>query len=1467
MKYKVKERRIARKIAFAALYALGLLSSAMSAAQTLNTLVVDTYQGNAAATDANNILNPVNAGINLAGDGGLVMVKSPVNDSGFYWLDTERGAGVSLNSTAAMAEQVQSSFAEFTERGFVLQGTSAHWNRLGSEYPYIALAKKPGVLDIITYTGDGAASREIPHQLNADVGMIIVKALDMNNGGAVWHRSLSSTNEFKSLNLFGFGDTNPAAAGAWWGNKQPSASALYVGNSVGTNTAGARYVAYVFADSPDDGIVVGHYVGNSTDGVLAQLPWQPDAFILKPLNTQLATNWTLWSPRFGDRRYGMLDLAWAGLPTSAGSSMLLNEAGELVKTSLASGHNITWNESGKQYLYVAIKNMPEALPPDPNTLAITPDVFTLTNKAATLLDVLHNDSGATQSGLYFKVPSLSAAGAALSIENNQVHYTPPQADIATDSFDYRIEDNQGNVLAKATAFIKLPVANPSNFAIVPYIGNGGVNNINAGLNLAQGGLVMIKHLNPNVSDQWYWFDTARGPGRFFTSDGINEGTSLSFSAFTSSGFELNGSAIDINKPGELYVALVFKEEAGFFDITTYPGNNINSTAISHRLDAEVGMLILKPINHPNSAWTWHSAGSMSGASYGIPGDIPGTIFGLMGIGGMEVRETNVDIFNFKKPATNRFWVGNSVYNNGQGVNYIAYAFAQNPAAGLFFGDYQGQGTSGTLANLPWRSDLLVRKAKHGVKHWGANLFALGADKEIGFSSNSPGWQNTHNNGEAQQWQTELTENGQVISHLQGSNAEINGWNGPNVTYFTMAFSEVKHADIAPVLPVNQYAMHDNYSVAGGELSGLSVMDNDLDSAGFHIISVHSSDNANVHAYLNQNLIGYTPADGFCGQDYFTYTLANGENAIETATVTVNVDCSGSNKRPVANNDEIYLLQGQDATVNVLANDTDPENAALRVMAINVPSNSTVKGSLHINADNSLSYIADKTDSSTDAYTDEFTYVVQDDLKQNSWAFVRIHVVPRQGPPSANDDQFTVASGDSSALDLLTNDVSPSGASWRISSVTPSANASLVIYLPEARLLRYAPNSAFCGRDTFSYTVDDGLGLQKTANVVVYVNCGAGNAKPTANDDYVEVNAKQDLLLDLLANDTDPEEQPLKILSVKVEEGQSAKGALRLNPDNSVTYLGAKDYRSANPYTDVFIYVIADSVNQTSWGKVNVLVLPVNEAPVAQHDRAEGQEDSPLVINVLANDSDPDGDALTLVDVSTPAHGQISIGPDKQITYQPKPNFFGEDHFTYRVSDGELLSAPATVTISVAPVNDAPVAMNDSYTTGQNLPVTLLVLQNDTDADNDALTLTLLSQPQLGTLLQQPDQRLLYTPNQDVCGADSFEYSVSDQVAESASATVSINIHCSGSTQLNWQSAGDDVTQIRVGQAITLQWHFPDAAECQSDFTDSTSNQGSESRVFYTPGQYQFNFSCAGMVYSTPLLEVSKLSSPQGLRRN
>src|SRR5213075_3296214 len=197
--------------------------------------------------------------------------------------------------------------------------------------------------------------------------------------------------------------------------------------------------------------------------------------------------------------------------------------------------------------------------------------------------------------------------------------------------------------------------------------------------------------------------------------------------------------------------------------------------------------------------------------------------------------------------------------------------------------------------------------------------------------------------------------------------------------------------------------------------------------------------------------------------------------------------------------------------------------------------------------------------------------------------------------------------------------------------------------------------------------------------------------------------------------------------------------------------------------------------------VNITINGVNDAPVAVNDSYSTAEHTPLNVvapGVLRNDSDVDGDTLSAVLVSGPTNGSLTLNGDGSFSYLPASNYLGSDSFTYKASDGQADSGIATVSITITGVNDAPVAVNDSYSTAEDTTLNIAaagVLANDSDVDGDTLSAVLVSQPTHGSLTLNANGSFSYVPAANYNGSDSFTYKANDGLADSSIPTVSITI--------------------------------------------------------------------------------------------
>jgi VCBS repeat-containing protein len=291
------------------------------------------------------------------------------------------------------------------------------------------------------------------------------------------------------------------------------------------------------------------------------------------------------------------------------------------------------------------------------------------------------------------------------------------------------------------------------------------------------------------------------------------------------------------------------------------------------------------------------------------------------------------------------------------------------------------------------------------------------------------------------------------------------------------------------------------------------------------------------------------------------------------------------------------------------------------------------------------------------------------------------------------------------------------------------------------------------------------------NLSVTVTDVADGGAPVAVADSYTVDEDTPLIVTattgVLANDTDPESDAL----TSILGTTTVHGTLTFNTNGGFTYLPAANFFG----TDTFTYRASDGQSQSNIATVTIHVNPVNDAPVAVADSSITNEDTPVVIVALSNDSDVENDPLVPSLVTGPTHGTAVLNANKTFTYTPAANFNGTDSFTYKINDGQADSNTVAVSLTVVPVNDAPVAVNDTATTSQDTPVTINLVANDTDVDQDPLTISTVSSPSNGSVVINNNGAVTYTPNAGFTGADTFNYTIQDGQGGTSSASALVTV--------------------------------------------------------------------------------------------
>ncbi len=481
---------------------------------------------------------------------------------------------------------------------------------------------------------------------------------------------------------------------------------------------------------------------------------------------------------------------------------------------------------------------------------------------------------------------------------------------------------------------------------------------------------------------------------------------------------------------------------------------------------------------------------------------------------------------------------------------------------------------------------------------------------------------------------------------------------------------------APVGVADAYSIGKNQVLSD---SAPGILGNDTDVDGDPLTAtptgVQPTANGSV-TVLADGSFTYTPNPGFAGADSFVYQAFDG--TLASADTTVNIDVVDA--APIGVADPAYLAtKGTpltvDALTGVLANDTDPDGDPLTATPTGVRA-TTALGSVNVASDGSFVY----TPAAGFAGVDTFTYQAFDGSSASLDTLVTITVantapvaVP-DGPYSAVEDtSLSIAAG----TGVLANDTDLNGDP--LTAVLVSNASKGAVTLNANGSFTYVPNPNAFGADSFTYQASDGSAT--SAVTTASINVSAVNDPPTAVADAYAT--AEDTLLSVaapgvLVNDSDVDGDPMTAFLV----AGPTKGVLNLAANGSFTYQPAAD---ANGLV-TFRYRASDGTLSSGEVTVSINVTPINDPPVAAPDSRTSPNSTPVDIDVLVNDTDPDGDDLIVSSVSQPSEGSVSIVGGK-VRYTPPGDFVGVTSFSYTVSDGGL-GDTAVVTVTVA----APVAV-------------------------------------------------------------------------------------------------------------------------------------------------------------------------------
>ena len=546
---------------------------------------------------------------------------------------------------------------------------------------------------------------------------------------------------------------------------------------------------------------------------------------------------------------------------------------------------------------------------------------------------------------------------------------------------------------------------------------------------------------------------------------------------------------------------------------------------------------------------------------------------------------------------------------------------------------------------------------------------------------------------------------------------------------------------------------------------------------------------------------FTPDANFNGTASFTFNVSDGIYTADVAgIITINV--TAVNDVPVANNQTITVVEDTPKSVTLTGSDIDGD--ALTFIIQTQPQHGTLSGTG-----------ADLTYSPALNYNgpDNFTFVVDDGTVNSSAATVTITVTPVNDSPVANDQSISVTEDTPKPITLTATDADGNALIYTI--VTPPTQGTLS---GSGANRTYTPNLNYNGGDSFTFKVNDGTTDSNIATVTITVT--DVNDAPVASSQNVSTDEDTPVIITLTGTDVDGNTISYSIQTQPLHGTLSGSGASR-------TYTPDLNYNGA----DNFTFVVNDGTVNSNVATVNITVLSVNDAPVANAQAVSTDEDVSKLITLTG--SDPDGNTLTYILVSGPANGTLT-GSGANRTYTPTLNFNGADNFTFKVNDGTTDSNIATVSITVNAVNDPPIANNQTVPFDLNTPKAFTLIASDPDV-GDVLAYILITSPANGSI-SGTAPNLTFTPDSGFIGSTSFTFKVNDGTTDSNIATVSLVLDIAGNEAPIAEDQGV-TTDEDVPKPITLGASDNDGDELTYTITQAPAHgtiTGTYPNITYSP---------------------------------
>jgi VCBS repeat-containing protein len=488
---------------------------------------------------------------------------------------------------------------------------------------------------------------------------------------------------------------------------------------------------------------------------------------------------------------------------------------------------------------------------------------------------------------------------------------------------------------------------------------------------------------------------------------------------------------------------------------------------------------------------------------------------------------------------------------------------------------------------------------------------------------------------------------------------------------------------------------------------------------------------------------YTPDANFFGSDSFTVSVSDGNGG--TLLVAIPITVTSENDAPVASAAPATTVEDTPVSGQIAA--SDAEGDTLTYAVTTAPSNGTVT----VGANGSYTY----TPNANFNGNDSFTVTVSDGNGGTALVTIPVTVTPVNDAPAASAPPVTTAEDTPVSGQIAASDADGDPLSYAV-TIAPSHGTVLV---NADGSYTYTPDANFDGADSFTVTVSDGNGGSVLVTIPVTItpvnDVPVASALPPTTARNTPVDGQ------IIASDADGDPLTYAITSAPTN------GTVTINPNGSYTYTPNAGFVGG----DSFVVTVSDGKGGTTTVTVPITIVAVNNAPVASAPPVTTAENTPVNGQIAA--SDPNGDPLTYAVTTVPENGLVTVAPDGSYSYTPDANFAGNDSFIVTVSDGNGGTVLVAVSITVTPVNDAPVASAPPATTTEDTPVVGQIAASD--AEGDTLTYAVTTAPANGTVTVSANGSYSYTPNANFNGNDSFTVTVSDGNGGTALVTIPVTV--------------------------------------------------------------------------------------------